>query len=178
MFHLLVKAMHSQCQEATVRQEIGHKQLEQQRINKGACLIIKKTDPSTMTSAILEFIPRHAHAILSLPSTELTTEKLQQLPRITSSDNETWGVYLHILGPGNQDPVGLYVGSSTAKRYGVWARTKTHEGNILSGSTMPPLPFRRATRGGLVGIFHKLAVFPKDKFPLACVVRLTGLMAM
>lgn len=87
--HLLVKVMHSQCQEAAVRQEIGHKQLEQQRINKGARPTLKKTDPRTMTSAILEFIPHRVQAILSLPSTELTPEKLPQLPRITGIDNET-----------------------------------------------------------------------------------------
>lgn len=171
--------MHSQCQEAAVRQETGHKQLEQQRINKGAWPTLKKTDPRTMTSAILEFIPHRVQAILSLPSTELTPEKLPQLPRITSIDNETRRVYLHILNPGNKAPVGLYVGSSVAERHGVWARTRTHEGKIRS-RRLESVHYRFAAQhGGTIGTFHQLAIFRRDKPPLACLVRLTeGLLAV
>lgn len=155
------------------------KPVADQPIHQGAWHTLKNTSPEVLACAILELVPDHVQDILSLTPEDLTLKKLQHLPRVTARDEESWGTYLHILDPGNEAPVGLFVGSSTAKRYGVWARTRTQEGNIRSGS-LESLQYRFAAQhGGTIGTFHQLAMFPKDNNALASVTRLTeGMMAV
>lgn len=176
---MFIQSIHTHCNTEAVMEAVRRKVVADQPIHQGAWQTLKNTTPEVFACAIMQFVPDHVQEVLSLTPEELTLERIQQLPRVTRSDKKSWGAYLHILNPGNEAPVGLYVGSSVAERHGVWARTRTHEGKIRS-RRLESLHYRFAAQhGGTIGTFHQLAIFRRDKPPLACLVRLTeGLLAV
>lgn len=96
-FLMFIQSIHTHCNTEAVMEAVLRKVVADQPIHQGAWQTLKNTTPEVFACAIMQFVPDHVHEILSLTPEEHTLERIQQLPRVTRSDEKSWGAYLHIV---------------------------------------------------------------------------------
>lgn len=96
-FLMFIQSIHTHCNTEAVMEAVLRKVVADQPIHQGAWQTLKNTTPEVFACAIMQFVPDHVQEILSLAPEELTLERIQQLPRVTRSDEKSWGAYLRTV---------------------------------------------------------------------------------